>query len=94
VLIPTTELRSDGTALVDFVITNVGTEPMSLPSSVNQNIEQQTSVLTLWLTSDAIKDEYFGDTGSSRPFKIEMSGPVQNCTVVVTILGLSFCLLE
>jgi hypothetical protein len=74
VLIPTAELRSDGTALVDFVITNVGTEPISLPSSVNQNIEQQASVLTLWLTSDAIKDEYFRDIASSRLVKIEMVG--------------------
>jgi hypothetical protein len=60
--------------LVDFVITNVGTEPISLPSSVNQNIERQTSVLTLWLSSDAIKDQYFRDTASGRLVKIEMVG--------------------
>jgi hypothetical protein len=71
-LILTTALQPDETVLVDFVITNVGTEAISLPSSVNQNIEKQTSVLTLWLTSDAIKDEYFRDTASGRLVKIEM----------------------
>ena len=72
--VPTTELRPDRRLLVDFVITNVGTEAIRLPSSVNQNIEQRTSVLTLWLTSDAIEDEYFRDTASGRPVKIEMVG--------------------
>lgn len=73
-LILTTALQPDETVLVDFVITNVGTEAISLPSSVNQNIEKQTSVLTLRLTSDAIKDEYFTDTASKHPVKIEMVG--------------------
>src|SRR5260221_48569 len=73
-LIPTTELRPDGTVLVDFVITNVGTEPISLPSSVNQNIEEQTSVLTLWLTSDAIRDQYAKDQQTGGLFKIEAVG--------------------
>jgi len=70
-LIPTTELRPDGTVLVDFVITNVGTEPISLPSSVNQNIEQMTTVLTLWLTSDGIRDQYVRDQQTGRLFKVE-----------------------
>jgi hypothetical protein len=72
-LIPTAELRLDGTVLVDFVVTNVGTQPIRLPSSVNQ-IEQQTSVLTLWLTSDAIMDQYAIDQQTGRPFKIEAVG--------------------
>jgi hypothetical protein len=73
-LIPTTELRRDGTVLVDFVITNVGTEPISLPSSVNQNIEQETTVLTLWLTSDAIRAQYVKDQQTGRLFKVEVVG--------------------
>lgn len=72
-LIPTGELRPDGTTLVDFMITNVGTEPITLPSSVNQNIEG-TDVLTLWFTSDAIKDAYFKDIKSGRLVKIEIIG--------------------
>jgi hypothetical protein len=38
-LVPTDRLRPDGTALVDFIITNVGTEPITLPSSADQNLE-------------------------------------------------------
>ena len=37
-LFQTGDLRPDGTTPVDFVITNVGTEPIILPSSVDQNI--------------------------------------------------------
>jgi hypothetical protein len=73
-LIPTTQLRPDGTVLVDFVITNVGTEPISLPSSVTQNIEQQTSVLTLWLTSDAMRGQFVKDQQTVRLFKVEAVG--------------------
>lgn len=70
-LILTAELQPDATVLVDFVVTNVGTEPIRLPSSV-KNIEHATSVLTLWLTSDAIMDEYAIDQQTGRPFKIEV----------------------
>jgi hypothetical protein len=70
--IPSTELRTDQSLLVDFVITNVGPEAIRLPSSVNPNIEQRTSVLTLWLTSDAMKDEYLIDSTSGHLFKLEM----------------------
>jgi uncharacterized protein YigA (DUF484 family) len=67
-------LGPDGALLVDFVITNIGTEPIRLPTSVNRNLEHQTAVLTLWLTSDAIKDEYLRDTTSGRVVKIEIVG--------------------
>ena len=75
-LFPTGTLRSDGTTLVDFLITNVGNEPIMLPSSVNQNFSRtvRTIVLTLWLTSDAIKDQYFRDTKSGHLVKIESVG--------------------
>jgi hypothetical protein len=73
-LIPTIQLRPDGTVLVDFVITNVGTEPIILPSSVTQNIEQQTSVLTLWLTFDAIRGQFVKDQQTVRLFKVEAVG--------------------
>jgi hypothetical protein len=72
-LIPTGELRPDGTVLVDFMITNVGAEPMTLPSSVDQNMER-TAILTLWLTSDAIKDQYLKDIKSGRLVKFEIVG--------------------
>lgn len=73
-VVPNGELRPDGSLLVDFVITNVGTEPISLPSSVNQNMEQPMSVLTLWLTSDAILDQFLKDQQTGQLFKIEMVG--------------------
>ncbi|MGD0224913.1 MAG: hypothetical protein ABSF71_21500 [Terriglobia bacterium] len=72
-LVPATALRPDGTMLVDFVITNVGTEPIRLPSSV-KDIEKRTSVLTLWLTSDAIRSEYAKDQQTGHLFKIESVG--------------------
>jgi len=71
--IPTGELRPDGTTLVDFLITNVGTEPITLPASVDQNMER-TEVLTLWFTSDAIKDAYFRDRQTGRLFKSAIVG--------------------
>jgi len=69
-LIPTGELRPDGATLIDFLITDIGAEPIKLPSSVNQNMEP-ASVLTLWFTSDAIKDEYFKDVKSGRLIRVE-----------------------
>jgi hypothetical protein len=77
--IPTGELRPDGTTLVDFLITNVGTKPIMLPASVRQNASfdqgmERTDVLTLWVSSDAIKDMYLIDQTTSRPVKLEMVG--------------------
>ncbi len=64
-------LRPDGTTLVDFVITNVGTEPIAIPSSLDGN-GPSSDILTLWFTSDAANDEYFKDTASGRTVKIEI----------------------
>ena len=69
--IPNGPLQPNGTTFVDFVITNVGTETISLPSSINGN-GQSSDILTLWFTSDAVKDAYFKDTASARPVKIEI----------------------
>lgn len=71
-LIQTGALRSDGTVLVDFLITNVGTEPISLPASIDQNIGQQTSVLTLWLTSDGLRGQFVKDQQTGAVFKAEV----------------------
>jgi hypothetical protein len=71
--IPAGSLRPDGTTLVDFVITNVGTDPITLPISVDQNMER-TDVLTLWLTSDGIKDVYLKDQRTGLLEKIEIVG--------------------
>lgn len=67
-LFRTGDLRPDGTALVDFVITNVGPKPIILPSSPDQNVAPMAPkvVLTLWLTSDAIPDEFFKDIRSPQ----------------------------
>ena len=77
--IPTGEQRPDGTTLVDFVITNVGPDLLPLPASVDPNIGP-THILSLWLTSDAIKDVYLIDqqTGSSS----EVRGSRKECRTV------------
>jgi hypothetical protein len=69
--IPTGDLRPDEMTLVDFLITNVGTEPITLPVSVDCRTEP-TDILTLWFSSDAIKDQYLIDQQTGRPAKIEM----------------------
>jgi hypothetical protein len=43
-------------------------EAIAVPSSVNQNLEHRTSILTLWLSSDGIKDLYFRDITTGRLF--------------------------
>ena len=70
--IPNGPLQPDGTTLVDFVITNIGDQTISLPSSIKENDGPSSDVLTLWFTSDAVKDAYFKDTASGRPVKIEI----------------------
>ena len=69
--IPSGPLQPDGTSLVDFIITNVGDDVILLPSSIKEGDGPSSYVLTLWLTSDAVKDAYFKDTASGRPVKIE-----------------------
>jgi hypothetical protein len=67
------ELRSDGTTALDFIITNIGTEPLKLPSSVAL-VNSPYEALTLWVTSDGVKEQYFKDATSGRLVKIEMVG--------------------
>lgn len=69
--LPTGDLRPDGMTLVDFLITNVGREPITLPVSVDCRTEP-ADILTLWFSSDAIKDQYLIDQQTGRPAKIEM----------------------
>jgi len=73
-LIPSNEIHTDGKLLVDFVVTNLGMEAIVVPTSVNQNLEHQTSILTLWLSSDGIKEAYFRDLRTRRLFKNEGVG--------------------
>ena len=71
---PSGPLQPDGTALVDFVITNMGDKDdvILLPSSIKEGDGPSSYVLTLWLTSDAVKEEYFKDAASGRPVKVEI----------------------
>ena len=70
-LVSTGELTPQGTALIDFTITNIGPEPLTLPYSIQQggllpkppNTEYTMDWLTLWLTSDAITDDYIDVKG-------------------------------
>jgi Carboxypeptidase regulatory-like domain len=70
-LLPASEaLRSDGTEAIDFMITNIGHEPIEVPSSVSLVNSAQYEALTLWVTSDAIKDQFFTDAQTGRLVKI------------------------
>ena len=70
--VPTGELSPEGTILVDFLITNVGSDLIRLPSSVRHasDIDRPYSLLTLWLTGDAIKRQYAKDQQTGRLFEI------------------------
>jgi hypothetical protein len=70
---PKLELQSDGSVLVDFVITNMGAGPVKLPITL-EGTPDPTDILTLWLTSDAIVDEYLKDQETGRLVKIESVG--------------------
>jgi len=64
-IVPTGELRPDGTILVDFLLTNVGSESLYIPVQVNEatllngneNPAFALDVLTLYLTSPGIHNE-------------------------------------
>ena len=45
--------------MIDFIITNIGTEPIKLPCSVDGNVSSPRSILILYLTSDAIEYGHF-----------------------------------
>lgn len=75
-LVPTGKLEPNGTTLIDFVITNIGTEPIKLPFSVDQNISH-THILTLYFSSDAIVDGHFNNgerAGAITPTCAELYG--------------------
>lgn len=70
--VPTGELSPEGTILVDFLITNVGSDQIRLPSSVRHasDIDRPYSLLTLWLTGDAIKKQNAKDQQTGRLFEV------------------------
>src|SRR5437879_5272444 len=70
--IPNGEIGPGGTTTIDFVITNIGTEAIKLPFSVVLFDSEPREALTLWVSSDAIRDLYARDVSSGRLFKIEM----------------------
>jgi hypothetical protein len=74
-LVPTSQLSPEGTMLVDFLITNVSAKPIRLPSALRQtsaNTEKPVSVMTLWLTSDAVRPQYLVDQQTGRLFQAEV----------------------
>ncbi len=63
--VPTGELLTDGkmhagNTLVDFVVTNIGAEPLTLPISLHGDASR-SRILRLWFTSDAIEPMYVKD---------------------------------
>ena len=76
---PSSEITPQGSVLVDVIMTNVGAEPIKLPCSVSlfQTLSSAdvpdpdiggTSMLTLWITSDAIIDQYIKDLRTGQLF--------------------------
>lgn len=72
-LIPSGELSREGTVLVDFLITNIGSDPIRLPSSIRQpsRMDRPYSLLSLWLTGDAVVRLYAVDKQTGRLFEIK-----------------------
>jgi hypothetical protein len=74
---PTTKVASQRSVLIDFILTNLAPDPVKLPCSAvlipNPNIEG-TSILNLWITSDAIIDQYFKDIHTGQPVKSSIVG--------------------
>jgi hypothetical protein len=70
-LIPNGPLQPDGTTFVDFVVTNVGTETIAVPSSLKGN-GPSSDILTLWFTSDAVTDAYLKNSASGQRIKVEI----------------------
>jgi hypothetical protein len=74
---PSTKVASQGSVLVDFLLTNVGTEPVKLPCSTALLAKPDikgTSILTLWITSDAVIDQYIRDLRTGQLFKSSIVG--------------------
>jgi len=74
-LVPTGHLSPEGTMIVDFQITNVSPAWIRLPFSIRRptaNIKQPFSMMTLWLTSDAVRPQYLVDqrTGGLSRFEV------------------------
>jgi hypothetical protein len=59
----------NGTTLVDFIITNIGTQPIGLPISLDGNNSSPRTILTLYLTSDAIEYGHFQSGEPIFPFQ-------------------------
>jgi hypothetical protein len=81
----TSDVPLQGPVLVDFIMTNVGAEPIKLPCSVAlfQTLSSSdvsdldiggTSILTLWITSDAVLDQYIKDVRTGQLFKSSIVG--------------------
>jgi len=68
-LIATGKLEPNGESLIDFIITNIGAEPIKLPFSPDGNISSLRTVLTLYLTSDAIGYGYLVSGEPILPFQ-------------------------
>jgi hypothetical protein len=81
----TGNVQLQGPVLVDFVMTNIGAEQIKLPCSVAlfQTLSFAdvpdpdiggTTILTLWITSDAFIDQYIKDVRTGQLFKSSIVG--------------------
>jgi predicted alpha-1,6-mannanase (GH76 family) len=68
-VVATGKLEPNGTTLIDFILTNIGAEPIRLPFSVDGNISSPRHILTLYMTSDAIEYGHFQRGEPILPFQ-------------------------
>jgi predicted alpha-1,6-mannanase (GH76 family) len=68
-LIATGKREPDGTSLIDFMITNIGAEPIKLPLSLDGNISSPRTILALYFTSDAIEYGHLVGGAPILPFQ-------------------------
>jgi len=68
-LIAIGKLKANGTAPIDFILTNIGAEPIKFPISVDGNSYSHRETLTLYLTSDGIDFGHFVNSDPILPFQ-------------------------
>ena len=73
-LVASEKLEANGTMPIDFILTNIGAEPIKLPISVDGNSYSQRETLTLYLTSDGIDFGHFVSGDPIFPFQPTSAG--------------------
>ena len=68
-LIATGKREVNGASLIDFLITNIGGEPIEVPLSLDGNISSPQTILAMYFTSDAIEYGHLVGGAPILPFQ-------------------------